>query len=68
VLPHAIPELVAVFLPLAAWLIASRRGEWSDLLAATFVTVAIAIPILLVSAMIELYVWPELLEIVSPVL
>src|SRR6187551_3250159 len=27
VLPHAIPELIALFLPLAAWLIASRRGE-----------------------------------------
>ena len=40
VLPHAIPELTALFLPLAAWLIASRRGEWNHLLAATFVTVA----------------------------
>src|SRR6185437_7570094 len=26
-LPHALPELVALFLPLAAWLIASRSGE-----------------------------------------
>jgi hypothetical protein len=68
VLPHALLELVAVFLPLAAWLIASRRGEWSELLAATFVTVAIAIPMLLVGAMIELYVWPDLLEATSPVL
>ena len=33
--PHAIPELVALFLPLAAWIIASRRGEWEQLLAAT---------------------------------
>ena len=40
VLPHAIPELTALFLPLAAWLIASRRGEWNQLLAATFITVA----------------------------
>ena len=40
VLPHALPELTALFLPLAAWLIASRRGEWNQLLAATFVTVA----------------------------
>src|SRR5439155_16087664 len=32
VLPHAIPELTALFLPLAAWTIASRRGEWGDLL------------------------------------
>ncbi len=66
VLPHAIPELMALFLPLAAWLVASRRGEWADLLAATFVTVLIAIPILIVSAGIELLVWPHLLEAVAP--
>jgi len=67
VLPHAIPELAALFLPLAAWLIASRRGEWSQLLAATFVTVAIAIPVLIVAAMVEVYVWPHILEALSPV-
>ncbi|MGZ6373054.1 MAG: hypothetical protein ACXWL8_06625, partial [Candidatus Limnocylindria bacterium] len=33
--PHALLELTAVFLPLAAWTIASRRGEWDQLLAAT---------------------------------
>ena len=27
VLPHAVPELVALFLPLAAWIMASRRGR-----------------------------------------
>ena len=43
-LPHALPELTALFLPLAAWTIASRRGAWDELLAATFVTVAIAVP------------------------
>ena len=26
-LPHALPELIALFLPLAAWIIASRRGR-----------------------------------------
>jgi Stage II sporulation protein M len=67
VLPHALIELTALFLPLAAWLIASRRGEWSQLLAATFVTVLIAIPALLVAAAIEVYVWPHILEAVSPV-
>ena len=46
-LPHAIPELVALFLPLAAWIIASRSDDWHDLLAATAVTVAIAVPMLL---------------------
>jgi hypothetical protein len=60
VLPHAIPELIALFLPLAAWIIASRRGEWDQLLAATAVTVAIAVPILVVSALIEVYISPHL--------
>jgi Stage II sporulation protein M len=65
-LPHALPELVALFLPLAAWTIASRRDEWHDLLAATFATVAIAIPILVVAATWETYVWPQLLKSASP--
>jgi hypothetical protein len=60
VLPHAVPELIALFLPLAAWIMASRRGEWDQLLAATFVTVAVAVPLLLVAAFIEVYVSPHL--------
>ena len=59
--PHALPELVALFLPLAAWLIASRNERWDELLAATFVTVAIAVPVLLASAAVELLLFPELL-------
>jgi hypothetical protein len=59
-LPHAIPELTALFLPLAAWTIASRRGNWHELLAATVVTAAIAVPILLVCGLVELFVSPEL--------
>ncbi len=59
VLPHAIPELIALFLPLAAWIIASRRGEWEQLLAATVVTVAIAVPVLVAAAFIEVYVSPH---------
>jgi len=66
VLPHALPELTALFLPLAAWLIASRRGEWNQLLAATFITVLLAIPVLLAAATIEVYVWPQILEQLSP--
>ncbi len=66
VLPHALLELTAVFLPLAAWLIASRRDGWDELLAATFATVALALPMLLAAAVIELTVWPRLLETVSP--
>jgi hypothetical protein len=68
VLPHALPELTALFLPLAAWLIASRRGEWNQLLAATFITVALAVPVLIAAATTEVYVWPRILEAVSPVL
>jgi hypothetical protein len=66
VLPHALLELVAVFLPLAAWLVASRREEWAELLAATFVTVAVAIPLLVASAAVELLVWPDLVRVASP--
>jgi hypothetical protein len=65
-LPHALPELVALFLPLAAWTIASRRGEWHDLLAATFATVAVAIPVLVAAATWETYVWSHILTAVSP--
>jgi hypothetical protein len=60
VLPHAVPELIALFLPLAAWIIASRKGEWDQLLAATFVTVAVAVPVLVVAAFVEVYVSPHL--------
>ncbi len=59
-LPHALLELWALFLPLAAWLIASRRGRWDELLAATVVTVSIAVPALIVSSLIEVYVSPHL--------
>jgi hypothetical protein len=67
VLPHAIPELTALFLPLAAWLIASRRGEWNQLLAATFVTVLLAVPTLVLAATIEVYIWPRILHHLSSV-
>ncbi|HEU4905158.1 MAG TPA: hypothetical protein VFT19_03455 [Solirubrobacterales bacterium] len=66
VLPHALPELTALFLPLAAWLIASRRGEWNQLLAATFITVLLAIPVLILTATLEVYLWPQILEAISP--
>jgi hypothetical protein len=64
-LPHALPELFALFLPLAAWLIASRRKQWNTLLAATFVTTGIAVPLLMASALIEVYVSPHLLVALS---
>ncbi len=59
--PHAIPELTALFLPLAAWLVAARAEAWDQLLAATFVTTAIALPVLLTAAMIEAFVTPRLI-------
>jgi len=66
-LPHALLELVALFLPLAAWIHASRRDAWSELLAATVVTCALAVPVLVASACLEVYVWPHLLRAASPV-
>ena len=60
-LPHALPELVALFLPLAAWIVASRRGEWERLLAATLVTVSLAVPTLVLAAAWEVYIAPHIL-------
>lgn len=65
-LPHALLELWALFLPLAAWLLASRRGGWDELLAATVVTVAIAVPALVLAALVEVYVSPHLVASLLP--
>jgi len=59
---HAPLELTALFLPLAAWIAASRRGDWDKLLAATLVTVLIALPMLLGAAFIEVFVSPHVLH------
>ncbi len=59
---HAVPELTALFLPLAAWTMASRHGRWQDLLAATFATVAVAIPVLLAAAAVEVWISPRILS------
>jgi hypothetical protein len=61
-LPHAVPELCALFLPLAAWLLASRRQAWDELLAATFVTTAIAVPVLVAAAAVEVWLSPHVLS------
>jgi hypothetical protein len=58
---HAIPELTALFLPLAAWVVASRRGDWHKLLAATVVTVGLAVPVLLAACIVEVYVTPRVI-------
>jgi hypothetical protein len=65
-LPHALPELTALFLPLAAWTIASRRGEWNQLLAATFVTTGLALPVLAITAIVEIFVTPHVLFALMP--
>jgi hypothetical protein len=60
--PHAVPELFALFLPLAAWTLASRRGAWDELLAATLLTSAVALPLLVGAAAVETWVTPGLLH------
>ena len=58
---HALPELMALFLPLAAWLAAARAGAWEQLMAATIVTTALAIPVLGIAAIVEVFVTPRFL-------
>jgi hypothetical protein len=60
--PHAIPELTALFLPLAAWLLAARAGAYEQLMAATFATTAIALPVLAFSAVVEVTITPRLIH------
>ncbi len=62
--PHALPELMALFLPLAAWLVASRRGEWDQLLAATAVTTTLSVPVLVLTAVWEVFGAPHLVHAV----
>lgn len=64
-LPHAVPELIALFLPLAAWILASRRGQWDQLLAATVVTVAVAVPVLVAASFVEVFVSPHLFTMLT---
>src|SRR5918992_1558572 len=63
--PHALPELIALFMPLAAWIVASRNDDWQDLLAATVVTVALSVPVLLAAAAVETWVSPQLLLVIG---
>lgn len=62
VAPHALLELTAVFLPLAAWLVAARAGAWNQLMAATFATTAIALPAIVVAAVVEVTVSPHIIR------
>lgn len=53
---HAFLELTAIFLPLAADLILSKKGRWQELLAGAWFSLAIAVPVLLLTAAIETWV------------
>jgi hypothetical protein len=66
VLPHALPELTALFLPLAAWIALSSAGRWGEMLAATIVTTALALPVIVICAFVETYVSPHLLVALLP--
>jgi hypothetical protein len=62
VAPHAVLELTALFLPLAAWMVAARSGAWHQLMAATFATTALALPVLAAAAVIEVIVTPRIIH------
>jgi hypothetical protein len=53
---HAVPELTALFLPLAACLSLCRRGRHDDLAAAGLVCAGVALPLVALCAYIEVYV------------
>ena len=59
VLPHAIPELLAVFLPLGLFLLEAHRGRLERLGLWSLQAAAIALPVLLCAAAIETYVTPQ---------
>lgn len=63
VTPHALPELTAVFLPLGAWLVLARRRAYSELLAASVLATAVAIPILVIATITEEWITPRLIEL-----
>ena len=66
VAPHAVPELVAVFLPLGLFLLQARRGRLERLGPWSLQAAAVALPILLLAAVIETYVTPARIIAASP--
>lgn len=58
--PHAVVELTAVFLPLAACLLLGRQRRWNALLAAALLSSLAALPLLLGASVWEGWVAPEL--------
>ncbi|MEV4419663.1 stage II sporulation protein M [Patulibacter sp. NPDC049589] len=55
-LPHALPELIAVFLPLAAAVWLESRDRNRDLLAAVAACTLIAVPVVIASAFVEVVI------------
>jgi hypothetical protein len=49
-------------------MLASRREAWNELLAATVVTTLLAASVLVLAANVEIFVWPRLLRLASPVM
>jgi hypothetical protein len=59
--PHAVPELMAIFLPCGAWLTLVWRRQWPDLLAASVLASAVAVPIIAMAAIVETWIAPRIL-------
>jgi hypothetical protein len=55
-LPHAVPELIALFLPLAAVIWLERQNRGQDLLAAMAACTIVAVPVVALSAWLEVAV------------
>jgi hypothetical protein len=60
VLPHAVLELVGIFLPLALFLIQARRKQLFPLNRWVYQSAAIAVPLIVIAALIETFVSPHL--------
>ena len=58
-LPHATPELTAIFLPVAASLCASRAGAQRGPRSLTAAAMLAALPLLATAAILEVYVAPK---------
>jgi hypothetical protein len=52
---HAVPELTALYLPLAACLVLVRRRRTDDLAAAAMLATVVAIPVVVMCAYVEVY-------------
>jgi len=65
VLPHALLELTGLFLPLALFLIQAQRQDLRSLRAYTIQVAVIAIPMVFAAALIEAFLTPQLIYLVT---